>query len=108
MTVAIVKTKFASQINAFKAIDDNEMRKRSTRTSELRPKQRNHKTRTVSRAYASQTDASFGNVFEALIRTAMRAWTLWQDFWGVETLLCLKEKKKRYQLKRKDVNWQRE
>lgn len=55
-------------------------------------KQRDHKTRTVNRAYANQTGASFGIVWDSLIRTALRAWTLWQDFWGVQTILKLKKR----------------
>ncbi|OQN95085.1 hypothetical protein B0A48_18821 [Cryoendolithus antarcticus] len=55
-------------------------------------RQRNHKTQTVNRAYVNQTGASFGNVWDGLIRTALRASTLWQDFWGVETILKPKKR----------------
>lgn len=92
MTVAIVKTKFASHINAFEANDDDEDAEEMEEDIRAMTKQRNHKTRTVNRAYANQTGASFGNIFDGLIRTALRASTLWQDFWGVETLLGSKKR----------------
>ncbi|KAI7140984.1 hypothetical protein KC316_g16311, partial [Hortaea werneckii] len=87
MTVAIVKTKFASHINAFEANEDDEDAEEMDEDVRAMTKQRNHKTRTVNRAYANQIGASFGNVFDGLARTALRASTLWQDFWGVEMLL---------------------
>lgn len=87
MTVAIVKTKFASQIDAFESNKDDEDAEEVDEDVRAMTQQRNHKTRTVNRAYANQTGASFGNVWDGLIRTALRASTLWQDFWGVETIL---------------------
>lgn len=95
MTVPIVKTKFASHINAFDANEDDEDAEEIDADVRAMTKQRNHKTRTVNRAYANQTGASFGNVFDGLVRTALRASTLWQDFWGVEMLL--KPKRRRAQ-----------
>ncbi|KAI7184618.1 hypothetical protein KC316_g7665 [Hortaea werneckii] len=64
MTVAIVKTKFASRINAFEANDDDEDAEEIDEDVRAMTKQRNHKTRTVNRAYANQIVASFGNVFD--------------------------------------------
>lgn len=92
MTVAIVKTKFASHINAFEANGDDEDAEEMEEDIRAMTKQRNHKTQTVNRAYANHTGASFGNVFDGLLRTALRASTLWQDFWGVETLLSSKKR----------------
>ena len=87
MTVAIVKTKFASQIGLFEADDDDEDAEELEDDVRAMIRQRNHKTQTVNRAYANQTGAAFGNVWDGLIRMALRASTLWQDFWGVETVL---------------------
>ena len=92
MTVAIVKTKFASHINAFETNDDDEDAEEMDEDIRAMTKQRNHKTRTVNRAYANQIGATFGNVFDGLIRTSLRASTLWQDFWGVETILKPKKR----------------
>lgn len=92
MTVVIVKTKFASNIDAFEANEDNEEAEAMDEDIRIMTKQRNHKTRTVNRAYANQIGASFGGVFGGLIRTALRASTLWQDFWGVETILKPKKR----------------
>lgn len=92
MTVAIVKTKFASHINAFEANEDDEEAEEIDEDVRAMTKQRNHKTRTVNRAYANQTGAAFGNVWDGLIRTALRASTLWQDFWGVERILNPKKR----------------
>ena len=90
MSVAIVKTKFATQIACFEA--DNEDEDAEEMESDIRAmtKQRNHKTRTVNRAYANHISANFGNVWDGLVRTGLRASTLWQDFWGVDTILCRK------------------
>ncbi|KAK6439524.1 hypothetical protein LTR95_004275 [Oleoguttula sp. CCFEE 5521] len=92
MTVAIVKTKFASQIGVFEANVDDEDAEEIEEDIRIMTRQRNHKTQTVNRAYANQTGASFGNVWDGLIRTALRASTLWQDFWGVETILKPKKR----------------
>jgi superfamily II DNA or RNA helicase len=50
-------------------------------------RQRNHKTQTVNRAYATQTGSVFSNLQDSQIRMGLRASTLWQDFWGVETIM---------------------
>ncbi|KAK0773172.1 hypothetical protein LTR75_017205 [Friedmanniomyces endolithicus] len=91
MTVAIVKTKFASHISCFEPEDHDEDAEEMDDTIRAMTKQRNHKTQTVNRAYANQTGASFGNVWDGLIRMNLRASSLWQDFWGVETLLKSKK-----------------
>ena len=54
--------------------------------------QRNHKTRTVNRAYANQTGAVFAKLWDGEVRMGLQASTLWQGFWGVEMIL---EQKKR-------------
>ncbi|KAK0847016.1 hypothetical protein LTR03_006526 [Friedmanniomyces endolithicus] len=87
MTVAIVKTKFASHISCFEATGDDEDAEEMEETITTMTKQRNHETQTVNRAYANQAGASFGNVWDGLIRMNLRASILWQDFWGVETIL---------------------
>ena len=87
MTVAIVKIKFASHISCFEATGDDEDAEEMEETITTMTKQRNHETQTVNRAYANQAGASFGNVWDGLIRMNLRASILWQDFWGVETIL---------------------
>lgn len=89
-TVAIVKTKFASHINAFKANNDDDEAEEIDEDIRAITKQFNYKTRTVNQAYADQIGASFGNVFDGMIRTASRASTLWQDFWAWKQYLSLK------------------
>lgn len=76
MTVAIIKTKFASHINAFEANEDDEEAEEMDEDIRAMIEQRNHKTRTVNRAYANQIGAAFGNVFDGLIKTSLRASTL--------------------------------
>lgn len=57
-------------------------------------KQRNHKTRTVNRAYANRAGSAFGNVWDGLLRINLRASTLWQDFWGDDRILGQRNKRK--------------
>jgi hypothetical protein len=87
MTVAIVKTKFASQIGVFEIDADDEDAEEMEHDIRILTKMRNHKVRTANRAYANQSGANFGNVWDGLIRMAHRASTLWQDFWGVNVIL---------------------
>jgi superfamily II DNA helicase RecQ len=87
ITVAIVKTKFASQIACFEADDDDEDAEEMDEVVRTMTRQRNHKTQTVNRAYANQTGSVFSNLWDGQIRMGLRASTLWQDFWGVETIL---------------------
>ncbi|KAJ9629274.1 hypothetical protein H2203_001644 [Taxawa tesnikishii (nom. ined.)] len=94
MSVAIVKTKFASNIGCFEVNEDDEDAEEMEEDIRAMTRQRNHKTRTVNRAYANQTGATFGNVWDGLIRMGLRASTLWQDFWGVETMLKGKKRKR--------------
>ncbi|KAK0886314.1 hypothetical protein LTR02_018222, partial [Friedmanniomyces endolithicus] len=74
-------------IGLFDAEDDDEDAEEMEDDVRAMTRQRNHKTQTVNRAYANQTGAAFGNVWDGLIRMALRASTLWQDFWGVGTIL---------------------
>ena len=60
----------------FKANKDDEEAEEIDKDICAITKQRNHKIRTVNRAYANQIDAAFGNVFDGLIRTSLRASTL--------------------------------
>jgi superfamily II DNA helicase RecQ len=94
MTVAIVKTKFASDIGCFEMDPDDEDAEELEPDIQVLTKQRNHKTRTVNRAYANQPGPTFGNVWDGLIRMGLRASTLWQNFWGVETILADKKRKR--------------
>ena len=87
ITVAIVKTKFASQIACFEADDDDEDAEEMDEVVRTMTRQRNHKTQTVNRAYANQTGSVFSNLWDGQIRMGLRASTLWQDFWGVETIM---------------------
>lgn len=94
MTVAIVKTKFAADVGCFEIDADDEDGEELEQDIQALTKQRNHKTRTVNRAYANQTGATFGNVWDGLIRMGLRASTIWQNFWGVDTLLSNKKRKR--------------
>lgn len=76
MTVAIVKTKFANDISCFEADEADEDAEEMEENIRAITRQRNHKTQTVNRAYANQTGAAFGNVWDGLIRTGLRASTL--------------------------------
>ena len=60
--VAIVKTKFASQIECFDPDDSNEDAEEIDLIIRSMTNQRNHKTRTVNRAYANQAGAVFSNL----------------------------------------------
>lgn len=87
ITVAIVKTKFASQIACFETNDDDEDDEEMDEAVRTMTRQRNHKTQTVNRAYANQTGSVFSNLWDGQIRMGLKASTLWQDFWGVETIM---------------------
>jgi hypothetical protein len=92
ITVAIVKTKFASQIECFDPDDGNEDAEEMDPIIRSMTDQRNHKTRTVNRAYANQAGAVFSNLWDGKVRMGLQASTLWQDFWGVETVLKRKKR----------------
>jgi hypothetical protein len=92
ITVAIVKTKFASQIECFDPDDGDEDAEEIEPTIRSMTDQRNHKTRTVNRAYANQAGAVFSNLWDGKVRMGLQASTLWQDFWGVETVLKRKKR----------------
>ncbi len=53
MTVAIVKTKFATYLGCFEADDEDEDAKEIEEDIRAMTRQRNHKTRTVNRAYTN-------------------------------------------------------
>jgi hypothetical protein len=92
ITVAIVKTKFASQIDCFDPGDGDEDAEEMDPIIRSMTDQRNHKTRTVNRAYANQAGAVFSNLWDGKIRMGLQASKLWQDFWGVETVLKRKKR----------------
>ena len=94
ITVAIVITKFTSHVSCFAADSDDEDAEEMDDTIKTMTKRRNPKTQTVNRAYANQTGASFGNVWDGLIRMNLRASTLWHEFWGNETMLKAKERRR--------------
>ena len=87
MTGAIVKTKFASNIGVFEVDADNKDAEELEQDIRILTKMRNHKIRTANRAYANQTGANFGNTWDGLIWTGLRASTLWQDFWGLSVMV---------------------
>lgn len=87
MTVAIVKTKFASQIGVFEIDPTDEDGEEMEDDIRILTRMRNHKVGTANRAYANQQGATFGNVWDGLVRMGHRASTLWQDFWGVNLIL---------------------
>lgn len=93
ITVAIVKTKFASQMECFDADDNDEDAEEMDEAIRIMTIQRNHKIQTANRAYANQTGASFSNLWDGQIRMSLRASMLWQDYWGVETMLQSKKRK---------------
>lgn len=76
ITVAIVKTKFASQIACFKANEDDEDGEEMDEVVRTMTRQRNHKTQTVNRVYANQTGSVFSNLWDGQIRMGLRASTL--------------------------------
>ncbi|KAK0335655.1 hypothetical protein LTR94_011910 [Friedmanniomyces endolithicus] len=87
ITVAIVKTKFAGDTNCFDvdAVDpDGEEIEEDVRTM---TEQRNHRTRTVTRAYVNTAPSSttFANLY---IRKGLRASQLWQAFWGSDMVFA--------------------
>ena len=92
ITVAIVKTKFASQIECFDPDDGDEDAEEMETIVRSMTDQRNHKTRTVNRAYANQAGTVFSNLWDGKVRMGLQASTLWQDFWGVETVLKRKKR----------------
>ena len=92
ITVAIVKTNFAGQIECFEADEGDEDAEEIDATIRSMTEQRNHKTRTVNRAYANQVGAVFANLWDGKVRMGLTASTLWQNFWGVETILQRKRK----------------
>jgi superfamily II DNA helicase RecQ len=92
MTVAIVKTKFAAHIECFEIDPEDEDGEETEKDIRILTRMRNHKVRTANRAYANQTGATFGNVWDGLIRMGLRASTLWQDFWGVNVMLRNKKR----------------
>ncbi|GJN87056.1 hypothetical protein PLIIFM63780_010638, partial [Purpureocillium lilacinum] len=91
MTVSIVKTKFTKEeARCFDiAIDDGgeEGEDAEEIDDDVRAmtKQRNHSTRTVNRAYSNQQGASFGGVWDGLVRRGLRASILWQQLWDLDT-----------------------
>jgi hypothetical protein len=60
--VAIVKTKFASQIECFDPNDSDEDTEEMDQIIRSITDQRNYKIRTVNRAYANQIGAVFSNL----------------------------------------------
>ena len=87
MTVSIVATKFAADIDCFETDEADEDAEEIEADIRNMTRQRNHTTRTANRAYANQHNANFGNVWDGLIRKNLRASRLWQDLWGLDSLL---------------------
>ncbi|KAK4073554.1 hypothetical protein Purlil1_13016 [Purpureocillium lilacinum] len=93
-TVSIVKTKSTKEdARCFNiAIDDRGEEKEDAEEIDddvrAMTKQRNHRTRTVNRAYSTQQGASFGGVWDGLVRRGLRASSLWHQFWDLDTVLA--------------------
>ena len=102
MTVSIVKTKFGKEAARYFDVssegggggnnngDDEDVADEEI-DDDIRAitRQRNHGTRTANRAYSNQAGASFGSVWDGLVRRGLRASTLWHELWGLDTLLAL-------------------
>ena len=86
MSVAIVKTKFATDGAIFADDTDDEDGEEAETSIRAMTKQRNHATRTVNRAYANAAGPAFANAWDGLVRKGDLASTLWQEFWGVTQL----------------------
>lgn len=87
ISVAIVKTKFASHIEYFDPDEGDEDAEETAPIIRNMTDQRNYKTRTVNRAYANQAGAVFSNLWSGKARMGLQASILWQDFWGVESIM---------------------
>jgi len=98
ITVAIVKTKFAADALGFDLEDADEDGEEIEADIKIMTEQRNHKTRTVNRAYANSTpsSATFANVYDGLVRKGLRASQLWQAFWGVDILFANRKRRAAY------------
>ncbi|KAK4902397.1 hypothetical protein LTR49_027085 [Elasticomyces elasticus] len=74
ITVAIVKTKFAADVLCFDLEHCDEDGEEIEADIKIMTEQRNHKTRTVNRAYANNTpsSATFANVYDGLVRKGLR------------------------------------
>lgn len=95
ITVAVVKTKFASHIECFDPDDDDEDAKEIDQNNRIMTQQRNQKTRTVNRAYANQTGTVFSNLWDGKVRMGLQASKLSQDFWGGDTIFKQEKRKDR-------------
>jgi len=95
ITVAIVKTKFAGDIGCFEMDDADEDGEEIAPDVRTMTEQRNHRTRTVNRAYANQAPSSstFANLYDGLIRRGLRASQLWQAWLGVDILFADRKRK---------------
>jgi hypothetical protein len=71
ISVAIVKTKFASQIECFNPDEGDEDVEEMDVTIRGMTEQRNHKTRTVNRAYANQIGAVSSNLWDGKVRMGL-------------------------------------
>lgn len=81
------RLKFASHIECFDPDEGEGDAAEIDPTIRSMTEQRDHKTRTVSRAYINHTGAPFVNLRDEKVRMGLQASTLWQDFWGTEMML---------------------
>lgn len=93
MTVAIVKTKFASRIECFDVDGSDEDGEEMDEVIRTMTNQRNHKTQTANRTYANRTGACFSNLWDGQIRMSLKASILWQDFLRVDSTMKPKKRK---------------
>jgi len=94
ITVAIVKSKFASDLNCFELDSHDSDGEEIEEDIQAMTHQRNHRTRTVNRAYANTTLSSnpFANLYDGLIRKSLRASQLWQAFLGTDIMFAAKRR----------------
>ena len=86
ITVAIVKTKFASDLACFDVGDGDGLEEEIDEDVEMMTAQRNHTTRSANLAYANQAGAQFGNIWDGKVRRGQRASDLWHRFFALEDL----------------------
>lgn len=95
ITVAIVKAKFAGDTHCFDIGDADPDGEEIDEDIRAMTEQRNHRTRTVNRAYANTapSNTTFANLYDGLVRKGLRASELWQAFWGVDVILTDRKRK---------------
>ncbi len=93
--MAIMKTKFAGDIGYFETDEADEGSEEIAPDVRTMTKQRNHRTRTVIRAYANRAPWStmLANLYDGLTRRSLRASQLWQVWLEVDILFADRKRK---------------